>query len=175
MLVHYAGTVTYNVTGFLDKNTDTLFKDLARVMYKASNPIIKVRPKGKGRGVGTAGERGVGGGVERRKMRGWDKREGRGEVHQGMAGFKGLIVYDTVTPWHFLSRFVMPFPLFQACFPEGDENTWMGASKRPPTAGKSFVGSMKAMIELLNTKVRGRQRVLEQSGWLEGFGAVWLA
>jgi hypothetical protein len=29
----------------------------------------------------------------------------------------------------------------------------MGASKRPPTAGKSFVGSMKAMIELLNTKV----------------------
>jgi myosin-1 len=42
MLVHYAGTVTYNVAGFLDKNTDTLFKDLARVMYTASNPILKV-------------------------------------------------------------------------------------------------------------------------------------
>ncbi len=43
-------------------------------------------------------------------------------------------------------------------FPEGDEATWVGAAKRPPTAGKAFVGSMQAMIDVLNTKVMLRCR-----------------
>lgn len=39
-IVHYAGDVVYDCTGFLEKNADTLYKDLARVMFKSSNPIL---------------------------------------------------------------------------------------------------------------------------------------
>ncbi|XP_043921948.1 unconventional myosin-Id-like [Protopterus annectens] len=38
---HYAGDVTYNVEGFLDKNKDTLFQDFKRLMYNSSNPVLK--------------------------------------------------------------------------------------------------------------------------------------
>eukprot|EP00043_Microstomoeca_roanoka_P000019 m.26308 g.26308 ORF g.26308 m.26308 type:complete len:998 (+) comp10019_c0_seq1:71-3064(+) len=88
-LVHYAGDVTYTVKGFLEKNTDTLFKDLSRLMYQSSNPVLT------------------------------------------------------------------------ECFPEGDATTWIGASKRPPTAGKAFVQSMKEMIELLNTKIPSYVRCIK--------------
>jgi len=81
VIKHYAGDVTYTVTGFLDKNTDTLFKDLARLMFSSGNSVLK------------------------------------------------------------------------SCFPEGDESTWAGASKRPLTAGRLFVNSMNEMIDILNTKV----------------------
>jgi hypothetical protein len=45
-------------------------------------------------------------------------------------------------------------PVLKSCFPEGDTKTWKGAQKRPKTAGRLFIDSMDAMIELLNTKVR---------------------
>lgn len=38
--MHYAGDVTYNVNGFLEKNNDLLFRDLREVMTKSTNPII---------------------------------------------------------------------------------------------------------------------------------------
>lgn len=44
---HYAGDVIYNISGFLDKNKDTLFQDFKRLLYKSSNPIIsKMWPEG---------------------------------------------------------------------------------------------------------------------------------
>lgn len=39
-LVHYAGDVTYNTNGFLDKNNDLLFRDLKETMSQAQNTII---------------------------------------------------------------------------------------------------------------------------------------
>lgn len=44
---HYAGSVTYNVEGFLDKNRDQMFDDLVRVINTTKVPIIQkiVAPK----------------------------------------------------------------------------------------------------------------------------------
>ncbi|XP_062845112.1 unconventional myosin-Ih [Trichomycterus rosablanca] len=39
-LLHYAGEVTYNVTGFLDKNNDLLYRNIKDVMRLSKNPII---------------------------------------------------------------------------------------------------------------------------------------
>jgi myosin-1 len=40
-LKHFAGDVTYQVQGFIDKNRDTLFQDLKRLLYNSSNPALK--------------------------------------------------------------------------------------------------------------------------------------
>ncbi|EGD75756.1 hypothetical protein PTSG_07873 [Salpingoeca rosetta] len=40
-LKHFAGDVIYKVDGFLEKNKDTLFQDLKRLMYSSHNPVIK--------------------------------------------------------------------------------------------------------------------------------------
>lgn len=39
-LLHYAGEVNYSVNGFLDKNTDLLYRNLKEVMWQSSNQIL---------------------------------------------------------------------------------------------------------------------------------------
>lgn len=39
-LLHYAGEVNYNVTGFLDKNNDLLFRNLKEAMCESGNRIV---------------------------------------------------------------------------------------------------------------------------------------
>lgn len=39
-LIHYAGDVTYNVNGFMDKNNDLLFRDLKEALVSSSNSIV---------------------------------------------------------------------------------------------------------------------------------------
>lgn len=38
--MHYAGDVTYNIKGFLEKNNDLLFRDLRELMCRSHNSII---------------------------------------------------------------------------------------------------------------------------------------
>ncbi|XP_037090493.1 unconventional myosin ID-like [Pollicipes pollicipes] len=38
---HYAGDVSYNVTGFLDKNKDMLYQDFKRLLYSSQNETLK--------------------------------------------------------------------------------------------------------------------------------------
>lgn len=37
---HYAGNVTYEIDGFVDRNKDTLFPDLIETMQSSSNSFI---------------------------------------------------------------------------------------------------------------------------------------
>ncbi|XP_014670916.1 PREDICTED: unconventional myosin-Ib-like, partial [Priapulus caudatus] len=39
---HYAGPVTYNVTGFLDRNNDLLYRDLSQAMYSCGLSLLKL-------------------------------------------------------------------------------------------------------------------------------------
>eukprot|EP00041_Stephanoeca_diplocostata_P013110 m.226378 g.226378 ORF g.226378 m.226378 type:complete len:165 (+) comp19219_c0_seq35:1937-2431(+) len=49
------------------------------------------------------------------------------------------------------------------CTTEGDDTKWSGATKRPPTAGRAFVDSMKSMINLLNTKIPSYVRCIKSN------------
>ncbi|XP_064408569.1 unconventional myosin-Ib isoform X1 [Latimeria chalumnae] len=40
-LQHYAGKVTYNIDGFVDKNNDLLYRDLSQAMWKANHKLLK--------------------------------------------------------------------------------------------------------------------------------------
>lgn len=40
-ITHYAGDVTYCITGFLDKNKDMLYQDFKRLLYNSKDPNIK--------------------------------------------------------------------------------------------------------------------------------------
>ncbi|XP_044757784.1 unconventional myosin IC isoform X2 [Coccinella septempunctata] len=40
-LIHYAGTVTYNIRGFLEKNNDLLYRDLREAMSRSRNSILQ--------------------------------------------------------------------------------------------------------------------------------------
>ncbi|GFY68495.1 unconventional myosin-Id [Trichonephila inaurata madagascariensis] len=37
---HYAGDVTYSITGFMEKNMDSLYQDFKRLMYCSADPLI---------------------------------------------------------------------------------------------------------------------------------------
>ncbi len=40
-LKHFAGEVVYQVDGFIEKNKDTLFQDLKRLLYNSTDAVIR--------------------------------------------------------------------------------------------------------------------------------------
>ncbi|XP_024083277.1 unconventional myosin-Ia isoform X2 [Cimex lectularius] len=40
-LKHFAGTVTYNVKGFIEKNTDHVSRELSQTMHRSEHPMLK--------------------------------------------------------------------------------------------------------------------------------------
>ncbi|KAK0134646.1 Myosin-4 [Merluccius polli] len=58
-LVHYAGTVDYNITGWLDKNKDPLNDSVVQLYQKSSNKLLPVLypPVIEGRGAKTGGKK----------------------------------------------------------------------------------------------------------------------
>ncbi|KAK5975301.1 Myosin motor domain-containing protein, partial [Trichostrongylus colubriformis] len=40
-VTHYAGDVTYSVIGFMDKNRDTLFQDLKRLLFNSKSALLQ--------------------------------------------------------------------------------------------------------------------------------------
>lgn len=40
LIKHYAGPVTYDIEGFIEKNRDTLFQDFKRLLYSSKNRVI---------------------------------------------------------------------------------------------------------------------------------------
>ena len=41
-LRHFAGSVTYVVEGFVEKNRDVLSRNLSQIMYKCNHPLLKI-------------------------------------------------------------------------------------------------------------------------------------
>ncbi|KAE9414443.1 hypothetical protein Angca_004434, partial [Angiostrongylus cantonensis] len=41
-ITHYAGDVAYSVNGFMDKNRDTLFQDLKRLLYNSKSRLLQL-------------------------------------------------------------------------------------------------------------------------------------
>jgi len=41
ILKHYAGDVVYSVDGFLEKNKDTMYKDLSKLMFESNSSVLK--------------------------------------------------------------------------------------------------------------------------------------
>ncbi|XP_074076897.1 unconventional myosin-Ia [Macrotis lagotis] len=40
-ILHYAGKVTYNVNGFMDKNNDLLFRDLSQALWSSKHSLLR--------------------------------------------------------------------------------------------------------------------------------------
>ena len=49
-IVHYAGAVTYEIDGFLDKNNDLLHNDIAGCLRSSSEPFVRLLFAGGGGG-----------------------------------------------------------------------------------------------------------------------------
>lgn len=144
-IVHYAGTVTYTVDGFMDKNNDLLFRDIKECMGASSNTIVATCTVGHTRC---------------RPLRAlWSS-------HVFTLLHICLLIHDNPRGHHksapcVVQQLTKPCVVYFGGVASGFPSSELASKKRPVTAGTQFKQSLNALIDILMQKTPSYVRCIK--------------